>query len=69
MITAKELAEWAASLPPETELAIDDGGLSIVEIGNEDECYNEIGGVPLCECGREASECATFDGEAEHGDR
>lgn len=73
MTTAKELGEWIATLSPDTQLAVDDGGLTIVEVNNERDIYFEIGGTPdeddLCECGREQEDCATFDGEEEHDDR
>jgi hypothetical protein len=58
MITARELAEWVNSLPPDTQLAIDDGGLILVEIGNGNDCYVEIGGIPRMTASQLAERCA-----------
>ena len=46
--TKQELLEWVESLNEESTVAIDDGGLTLVEIddrGLETGAYFEIGGV------------------------
>lgn len=50
MISAKMLREFANSLPEDANVAVDDGGLQIVEIdseGQETGSYIEVGGIPL----------------------
>jgi hypothetical protein len=44
-ITVNELQKWLDALQPNDEVAVDDGGLTIVVVGRE-EVYCEIGGVP-----------------------
>jgi hypothetical protein len=39
-----ELIRWAESLPDSAEVAIDEGGLVLVEVDGE--AYLEIGGTP-----------------------
>jgi hypothetical protein len=39
-----ELLRWAESLPDSAEVAIDEGGLVLVEVDGE--AYLEIGGTP-----------------------
>ena len=49
MIPIQEFKEWLNSLNPENSIAIDYGGLAVVEIGDnrkETGSYFEIGGVP-----------------------
>ncbi len=80
-IDVKELIRWATTLDPQSEVAIDEGGLALVELTNTGlptNAYLEVGGIPedededeeeLCECGREKHLCKMFDDpEAEHGD-
>lgn len=50
MMKAKELREFLDSLPDDANVAVDDGGLQIVEIddeGVETGSYIEVGGIPL----------------------
>jgi len=50
MMKAKELREFLDSLPDDTNVAVDDGGLQIVEIDNEGAetgSYIEVGGIRL----------------------
>lgn len=50
MIDAKELIRWASTLSPGAVVAIDDGGLTLVEVdvdNNETGAYLEVGGIPL----------------------
>ncbi len=45
-----ELREWLDSIPDTSSIAVDDGGLTLVEIdatGNLTGAYCEIGGIPL----------------------
>jgi hypothetical protein len=44
--TKAELTDWLASFEDEDLVALDKGGLALVLIGQEDEVYFEIGGVP-----------------------
>ncbi|MFC5862068.1 hypothetical protein ACFPT7_07170 [Acidicapsa dinghuensis] len=44
-IGAAELRRWIESLPEASEVAIDEGGLTLIEIGGD--AYLEVGGVPL----------------------
>ncbi len=44
--TKAELTGWLASVEDEDLVAIDEGGLALVLVGQEDEVYFEIGGVP-----------------------
>jgi hypothetical protein len=51
-LSAKELKRWAATLMDDDEVAIDDGGLTLVvldEDGNAspDDGYLEVGGIPI----------------------
>ena len=50
MIEKSELQAWLDTLSEDADVAIDDGGLTIVEIGDDGEpteAYLEIGGIPL----------------------
>ena len=51
-ITKQELQDWLATLPEGAEVAVDEGGLTLVEVGQD--AYVEVGGIP--------------DGEETHGD-
>jgi len=44
---ASEVRDWLFTLGRDATVAIDEGGLCLVEVGNEDESYCEVGGVPL----------------------
>lgn len=44
-ISKQELLNWVSSIPDEKAIAIDDGGLALVVVGNED-IYLEVGGIP-----------------------
>ena len=49
MMSLQEVKEWIATLDADSFLAIDDGGLAIVELtpeGEETGAYCEIGGTP-----------------------
>lgn len=49
MISSRELLEWAKTLDPFGCVAIDDGGLSLVELdqeGDVSDAYIEVGGIP-----------------------
>jgi len=69
--TVKQLRDWLSGRRGVQEIAVDEGGLTLVVVGDESD-YLEIGGVPddtQCECGRPKSQCATFeDADAQHGD-
>ena len=43
-MNASELIEWLQSLSPDAAVAIDDGGLTLVEVDGDAWC--EVGGVP-----------------------
>jgi hypothetical protein len=47
MMRAKEVQEWVASFDSDDAVAIDDGGLTLVVVGREDEAHLEVGGIPL----------------------
>ncbi len=52
MIAVTTLADWLKSLPNSSSVAVDDGGLTLVEIdknGKQTDAYWEVGGVPLPE--------------------
>ena len=44
-ISKQELLNWVSSIPDENGIAIDDGGLALVVVGNDD-FYIEVGGTP-----------------------
>jgi hypothetical protein len=44
--TKAELTDWLASFDDEDQIAIDNGGLALVLVGQENEAYFEIGGIP-----------------------
>ena len=48
MITRIELLRWIKTLPPGTEVWIDEGGLTLRTTGADD-AYLEVGGEPLPE--------------------
>lgn len=43
-ISKQELLNWVSSIPDENAIAIDDGGLALIAVGNED-IYLEVGGT------------------------
>ena len=45
MIRASELKKWLKTLPVNAEVAVDEGGLTLVVIDDK-ETYLEVGGVP-----------------------
>lgn len=53
MISVTELKEWLETLDPNSDVAIDDGGLNLENhnssTGPDGEAYIEIGGIPLPE--------------------
>jgi hypothetical protein len=52
MISVTELKTWMATLEDTSSVAIDDGGLTLVELNifnEETGAYLEIGGLPLKE--------------------
>ena len=44
-ISIGELREWLDTLSDEASIAVDDGGLALVEVGGD--TYLEVGGLPL----------------------
>ena len=44
--TKAELTNWLATFKDEDLIAIDEGGLALVLVGQENEAYLEIGGIP-----------------------
>jgi hypothetical protein len=49
MMSATEVLRWLNTLPNNSDVAIDEGGICLVEIdweGNQTEAYLEIGGTP-----------------------
>lgn len=59
MIAKTELRRWLEALPDDAGVAIDDGGLCLVEIdasGRQTDAYMEIGGIPDEETADEAAE-------------
>jgi hypothetical protein len=52
MISTQELIRWAQTLNPDSGVAVDDGGLTLVELygaNTETGAYLEVGGIPLNE--------------------
>jgi len=53
MISRQELLDWAESLPADSDVAVDDGGLSLcIVVDNnghweEGDAYLSVGGIPL----------------------
>lgn len=50
MMTVEELQRWAMTLEKANCVAIDDGGLTLVELNDKGErtgAYYEVGGIPL----------------------
>jgi len=45
-MSANEVIRWIISLPIDCEIAIDEGGLSLVQVGTNEEIYIEVGGEP-----------------------
>lgn len=49
MTSTKDLIDWLQSLPPESSVGVDEGGLTLVVLDENDkvgEAYYEVGGVP-----------------------
>jgi len=49
MMSKKEIERWLSTLPEDADVAIDEGGLSLVEInanGSQGHAYMEVGGIP-----------------------
>ena len=44
-VSKQELTAWLDTLPNGAAVAIDDGGLMLVEVGSDS--YLEVGGIPL----------------------
>jgi len=51
MMKAIEVKNWLQDIPDDSDIAIDEGGLCLVEVGTK--AYIEIGGEPLPEDGTE----------------
>lgn len=75
MMTARELKEWAATIADDNGVAIDDGGLCLVEVEDDGEggvrqteAYLEVGGLPLSEPLFEYEVEVRFRAEAGSGD-
>jgi hypothetical protein len=45
-VTVRELEEWLRNFDPDTEVGIDEGGLTLCVVQKLD-AYYEIGGLPL----------------------
>ncbi len=45
MMTVKEVKDWLSVMPDDSCVAVDEGGLTLVMVGNEG-VYLEVGGVP-----------------------
>lgn len=41
-----ELQEWLNTLPDDAVIAVDDGGLTLVQVGTGGKTYCEVGGEP-----------------------
>jgi hypothetical protein len=49
MMLQKEVMKWLKTIPEDSGIAIDDGGLALVELdadNDETDNYIEIGGIP-----------------------
>lgn len=49
MMSKKEIERWLATLPDDANVAIDEGGLCLVEVnddGSESDAYIEVGLTP-----------------------
>jgi hypothetical protein len=46
MVKASELKRWLDTLGPDAFVAVDEGGLELVEVGSRAGAYLEVGGVP-----------------------
>lgn len=48
MISVKQLREWLDTLKDDSSIGIDDGGLTLYEVQDEEptEAYIEVGGLP-----------------------
>lgn len=56
MMRKKEIERWLSTLPDNADVAVDEGGLNLVEVkgdGEVGEAYLEVGGVPLDDDGDE----------------
>lgn len=54
MMKATELKRWLGKISDDSFIAIDDGGLALVELdenGMEVDAYLEVGGMPSTDCG------------------
>jgi hypothetical protein len=52
MIAQPELLRWLKTIPSTSAVAVDDGGLNLVEIdknGKQTDAYWEVGGIPTDE--------------------
>lgn len=48
MMAVAEVIQWIITLKSDSSVAIDDGGLTLVEMGADgQETYIEVGGTPL----------------------
>jgi hypothetical protein len=45
MLTVAELQRWLGTVPEDSQIAVDEGGLTLVVVGDEG-VYLEVGGVP-----------------------
>ena len=49
MMAKSELLDWLGTIPEDSYIAVDDGGLTLIEISSQNEVtgtWLEIGGVP-----------------------
>lgn len=49
-MSKKEVLKWIHSLPDVCDIAIDDGGLCLVQVGTYEKVYTEVGGEPREVC-------------------
>jgi hypothetical protein len=45
-MTVREIRAWLDSLAPEARVGVDEGGLILAVVGNVDDEYLEVGGIP-----------------------
>jgi len=50
MMSVAEIKEWLETLPNDSEVGVDGGGLCLRVVGLEDAAWLEIGGLPKGEC-------------------
>lgn len=46
-IAKLDIVDWLNTLPDDATVAIDEGGLQLIQLGTDEEVYLEVGGEPL----------------------